>query len=666
MNAYSPSQKIASLRNQITRYDSLYYGQGISEISDHEYDLLYKQLVSLEEKHPELITPDSPTQRVGNDLTKEFKKVTHSTPMMSIDNTYNADELTEWIERCQKNAADTTLSFIGELKIDGVAIALHYNDGKLVQGVTRGNGTVGDDVTANIKTIRSIPLTINDKNSIEIRGEIYMSFKAFSKLNDRLVENGEKPMQNPRNTTSGTLKLQDSRIVAERQLSFFAHFLHSERHQKSHSDNLCYLQHLGFPTVPFSQPALSTSNEVLQFCNKWQQARFTLSYPVDGIVIKVNSIATQKQLGATAKSPRWIIAYKYEPETAETIVEKIDAQVGRTGVITPIARLQPVFLAGTTVRNATLHNYDEIKRLSLHENDTVKIEKSGEIIPKVLSVVKEKRPASSSPFTPPTHCPSCGALLGKLEGEVALRCFNSSCSAQLSALLQHFVSRNAMNIQHLGPALVEQLLLKEVIRSIADLYKLTRENLLSLERMGEKSADRVLEAIESSKSNTLDKLLHGLGIRMIGAQAAKVLSQNVEDIADFYTMTVEELSSIDTIGPTMAQSIRMYFDNHENHGMIEKLREYGVNLSGNEPSTGSSELSGKTFVITGTLSRFTRNEAKEKLEARGAKVSSSISKKTSFLVAGAEPGSKVKKAETLGVQIIGDEQFVSLLETGEL
>lgn len=662
MEPNSPSRKIEALRNRIRHYDSLYYGQGVSEIPDHEYDTLYRELVELENRHTDLITADSPTQRIGNDLTREFKKVTHSTPMMSIDNTYNEDELTEWIDRCRKAAPDAALSFIGELKIDGVAVALHYREGRLVQGITRGNGSIGDDVTVNIKTIRSIPLSIPDNDSIEIRGEVYMSFASFSRLNNRLIENGEKPMQNPRNTTAGTLKLQDSKIVAERQLSFFAHFLRSDSLQDSHYSNLFHLNKNGIPTVPHSTP-LSTTEELLQFCTQWKTDRFSLPYPVDGIVIKVDAIPLQKKLGSTAKSPRWVIAYKYKPETAETIVETIDAQVGRTGVITPIARLQPVFLAGTTIKNATLHNYDEIKRLDLREKDAVTIEKSGEIIPKVLFVAKKKRPHDSAPFCPPTRCPSCDSALDKLEGEVALRCFNASCPAQIFALLQHFVSRNAMNIQHLGPALLEQLLLKRKIANVADIYHLSREDLADLERMGEKSAERVLTAINSSKTNSLDKLINGLGIRMIGAQAAKVLSQRVEDMSDFYALSIEELSSIETIGPTMAQSIRLYFDNETNREVVENLRRCGVNMKGREPAETASDLAGKTFVITGTLNAFTRNEAKEKLEAKGAKVSSSISSKTSYLIAGAQPGSKLKKALQLGVPVIEEEQLLSLFES---
>lgn len=654
-------ERVAALRQRIRELDISYYGKGESIVSDTEYDELYGELVTLEAQHPQYASADSPTQRIGNDLTREFPKVAHRIPMMSIDNTYAAEEVAAWVERLQRALPGQQLSFVGELKVDGVAAALLYEAGRLVRAVTRGNGTVGDEITANIRTIRSIPLVVDYTEPFEVRGEVYMTFTAFDALNAALVEEGGKTMQNPRNTTSGTLKSQNSRDVAARNLSFASHFLLSENHTLSHTDNLAFVGSLGLPTVLHS-PQLFSVAAVLAFCDKWQKQRFSLPFPVDGVVIKVDSIALQAELGTTAKSPRWVIAYKYQPERAETVVVQIDAQVGRTGVITPVARLAPVALAGTTIRNASLYNYDEIARLELREGDTVEIEKGGEIIPKVLRVVGEKRAADLPPFSPPTSCPSCGAHVVRIDGEVALRCCNSACPAQLFARINHFVSHTAMDIRNLGPALIEQLLHNKLVGSPADIFRLTVEQLAALERMGEKSAQRVVAAIGESKKNPLDRLLHGLGIRMIGAEAAKVLAQEVDDIADLFTMGEEQFVAIDTIGPTMAQSLRVYFEQDENRQLIAELRGAGVNMAGNEKKGGMGILSGKTVVLTGTLTRFTREEAKRVVENRGGKVSSSVSAKTHFVVAGDAAGSKLAKAQKLGVTVLDEAAFVAMVE----
>jgi DNA ligase (NAD+) len=653
-------RKIDDLRKKIRRYDVLYYGTGVSEISDSEYDALYHELEKLEKEYPQFDVPESPTKRVGNDLTKEFPKVQHQTPMMSIENTYSENEVHDWFDRVRRTVPAAMLLFTGELKVDGVAVSLIYEDGKLVRGVTRGNGIVGDDVTPNVRTIRSIPLTVDYHDAFEVRGEMYMTFNAFSALNERLIENGEKTMQNPRNTTAGTIKLQDCKEVAARNLSFAAHFLLSEHHQDAHSANMSFLNRLGFPTVIHPQ-LLATVDAILDFCALWKTKRFELPFPVDGVVIKVDRISLQKELGATAKAPRWVIAFKYQPERAVTCLEKIDAQVGRTGVVTPVARLSPVLLAGTTIKNATLHNYEEIKRLDCRECDMVEIEKGGEIIPKVVQVVLEKRSPHLPPFSPPRRCPSCQSQLGNLEGEVALRCFNASCPAQIFALLQHFVSRTAMDIGNLGPALLQQLLDNKIIASAADIYNLTCDQLALLERMGEKSAARVIAAIEASKKNPLDRLVHGLGIRMIGAQAAKAIAAGITNISDLFTMTVEELAAIDGIGSVMAQSVRAYFDRPENVHLVERLQICGVNCSGAPQSKTSGTLSGKTFVLTGTLSGFTREKAQKEIENRGGKVTSSVSSKTSFVVAGIDPGLKLEKAEKIGLTILDEQQFNMLL-----
>jgi DNA ligase (NAD+) len=660
----NPFQKrIKDLRTLIRRYDAAYYGRGESLVSDKEYDGLYRELEKLEREHPEFDAPDSPTKRVGNDLAREFPKVKHATPMMSIDNTYSEEEVREWVARCEKFLPGGRISFVGELKVDGVAASLIYEKGKLVRGVTRGDGAVGDDVTPNIRTIRGIPLSVDCAESFEVRGEVYLTYNNFRRLNDQIVEDGGQAMQNPRNTAAGTLKLLDPAEVARRALSFAAHFLLSEDHASSHFENLFFMQKLGFPVVVHSG-LLRSAGAIAGFCAGWERKRHTLDYPVDGVVIKVDSLEQQRALGATAKSPRWVIAFKYRPEAAVTQVEAIDAQVGRTGVITPVARLAPVFLAGTTIRNATLHNYEEIGRLGVRVGDYVGIEKGGEIIPKVVKVVMEKRPSAAKAFNPPEKCPSCGSMLRKPDGEVALRCFSKSCPAQIFAALGHFVSRGAMNVESLGPALLRQLLEKKMIRTIADLYMLTKEQLASLDRMGDKSAQNILGGLEKSKHNPLDRLINGLGIRMVGAQSAKILAAAVKDIADLYEKPagdIRESMGIQTEDARVAGSIRSFFDEEQNRNLVETLRSLGVNCTGGGGAkrTGGA-LAGKTFVLTGTLEKFTREEATAEIEKRGGRVSSSVSKNTDFVVAGAETGSKLDKARKLGVTIIAEDEFIKL------
>ncbi|HUI92055.1 MAG TPA: NAD-dependent DNA ligase LigA [Chitinivibrionales bacterium] len=655
------SSTLSHLREKIRAYDAAYYGRGESLVSDREYDELYARLVKLEQQHPGLITPDSPTQRVASDLTREFAKVKHSVPMMSIENTYAEPEVREWIERVQKLLSGQKVSFVGELKVDGVASSLVYEKGRLASGVTRGDGVTGDDVTANVRTVRSVPLLLDARESLEVRGEVYMTFEDFRRLNDALVENGQKPMQNPRNTTSGTLKLLDPREVARRNLSFAAYFLLSKTHTKSHLENLAFLETLGFPVVIHSKRLVS-ADEVVEFLEGWNKKRHDLDFPVDGVVVKVDSIAQQEQLGNTAKSPRWVIAYKYQPETAITRLIEIEPNVGRTGVVTPVAKLEPVLLAGTTIRNATLHNYDEIRRLDVRVNDYVSIEKGGEIIPKITAVVREKRPSHSKPYEEPSSCPSCGAKLVRLKEEVALRCVNNSCPAQLFASLTHFVSRGAMNIEGLGPALITKLLDASQIKNVADLFTLEKDRLAELEGMGEKSAANIVAALEASKKNTLDRLLHGIGIRMVGAQTARVLAQEVRDIGDLFDMPVEKLEALPNIGPQVAQSVRSFFDREQNQRLVQRLRSLGVNCKGMEKPKADAAFAGKTFVLTGGLAKFTREEAQRLIEERGGHASGSVSKKTDYVVAGGEPGSKYEKAKSLGVKIVTEEEFVRMLK----
>jgi DNA ligase (NAD+) len=654
------SSTLSDLRVKIRSYDAAYYGRGESLISDREYDELYRRLIKLEQEHPELVTPDSPTQRVASDLTKEFAKIRHAVPMMSIENTYAEPEVREWIERVQKLLPGQKVSFVGELKVDGVASSLVYEKGRLASGVTRGDGVTGDDVTANVRTIKSIPLSLAAKENLEVRGEVYMSFEDFRGLNDSLVENGQKPMQNPRNTTSGTLKLLDPKEVARRNLSFAAYFLLSKSHAKSHRDNLAFLETLGFPAV-IRSGRLDSADEVLGFLKEWNKKRHDLNFPVDGVVVKVDSIAQQEQLGNTAKSPRWVIAYKYQPETAVTRVAAIEPNVGRTGVVTPVAKLDPVLLAGTTIRNATLHNYDEIRRLDVRVNDFVSIEKGGEIIPKITAVLVERRAAHGKKFEEPAACPSCGARLVRLKEEVALRCVNNSCPAQLFASLTHFVSRSAMNIEGLGPALIAKLLDAGLIKNVADLFTLAPGKLAELEGMGEKSAANIIDALEASKKNTLDRLLHGIGIRMVGAQTARVLAQEVKDIDELFGMPAEKLEALPNIGPQVAQSVRSFFDRDENRKLVERLRERGVNCSGMEKPAGNAAFAGKTFVLTGGLAKYSREEATRLIEERGGHASGSVSKKTDYVVAGEDPGSKLEKARTLGVAVLTEDEFVKML-----
>jgi DNA ligase (NAD+) len=583
--------------------------------------------------------------------------------MMSIENTYEEAQCVDWVARVGRLLPGEKIGFIGEVKVDGVAAALRYDNGSFTMGITRGDGTTGDDVTANFRTIRSVPLSVDYRGPFEVRGEAYMTFAHFQRLNESIVESGQSAMQNPRNTTAGTIKLLDPKIVAGRQLSFAAHFLLSPRHAKSQAENLDFLAKLGFPTVVHS-PVLETPEEVLAFCRLWGAKRHELAFPADGVVIKVDNLEQQARLGSTAKSPRWVIAYKYRPESALTKVLAIDAQVGRTGVITPVARLEPVLLAGSTIRNATLHNYEEVKRLDIRVGDLVEIEKGGEVIPKVVRVAVEKRQPVSAPFEPPFTCPSCGSKLGKLKEEVAIRCVSASCPAQRSAALTHFVSRPAMNIEGMGPAIIEQLIAADLIRDAADLFTVTYEQLVKLERMGDKSARNLLCAVSAAKKNTLDKLLNAIGIRMVGAQTAKALAMEVADIEDLFAMPSGQLEAIPSIGPLVAESIRMYFDRDENRVLIKRLRELGVNCKGMPKPREAGAISGKTFVLTGALSGFTREEARAAIEAKGGKVSSSVSKKTNYVVAGDVPGSKFDKAMALGVAVITEDQFKKLLAEG--
>ncbi|OGJ86650.1 MAG: DNA ligase (NAD(+)) LigA [Candidatus Raymondbacteria bacterium RifOxyA12_full_50_37] len=651
-------KRVNELRGLVHHHDHQYYALGNPTISDREYDALYSELKTLVEKHPEFQSPDCPTMRVGSDLTKEFPKVAHERPMLSIDNSYDTNDLHEFNKRVLKEIEQLSVEYVAEPKIDGIACSLIYNNGRLVLGKTRGDGVTGDNITNNIRTIRSIPLVVNDSSKFEVRGEVYMTVDTLQRLNEIAEETGEKPMKNPRNAAAGALKLQNPKEVAKKGLCFFAYYAEGSLFSISHQENLKTLQDLGFP-VNNHITVCDGIDRVIIFIEKFSALRHTLPYNTDGVVIKINDLGLQRRLGTTAKSPRWSIAFKYPPEQKETKILEIVNQVGRTGVITPVANLEPVLLSGTTVSRATLHNYDEIERLDVREGDTVLVEKSGEIIPKVLKVIIKKRPAHSRPFEVLKKCPECSTSLVRDkdndEDLVALRCPNPSCPAKIERRIQHFVSRNAMNIDSLGPAIIHQLLEKKLIRDFADIYTLKKENLAELERMGEKSAQNIINGIEKSKSNPLNRLIFALGIPHVGETTAKLLARNVKNIDDLACMGLEELDAFNEIGETMAQGIVAFFSHSQTKELIEKLKAAGLNPQGGKEKIQQGFFTGKTVVITGTLKTFDRNKAIEIIESMGGKVSGSVSKKTDYLLAGENPGSKYNKARALGVEIVGEE-----------
>ncbi len=661
-------KRIEELRALINKYDYEYYVLAQPSISDYEYDQLMKELEALEKEHPELITPDSPTQRVSGQPIKEFPTVQHRKPMLSLSNTYNEMEFREFDQRVRQALAGETVEYVTELKIDGIAISLHYRNGRFERGITRGDGIQGDDITANLKTIRSIPLIVRQPDQapefFEVRGEIYMAKQAFLRLNQEREKRGEPLFANPRNAAAGSLKLQDPKEVARRGLHLFAYYVDSDVDgfvQSTHFENLKLLQKLGFPVNPHFRLCKSL-DEVFAFVDEWEEKRETLPYEIDGVVVKVNSLDQQERLGATAKSPRWAIAFKFKAQQAETVLQKITWQVGRTGIVTPVAELEPVALAGTTVSRATLHNVDEIRRKDIREGDHVFIEKGGDIIPKVVGVNLKKRPKNSSPAKIPRNCPVCGTPLIQLEGEVAIRCPNLSCPAQIKRGIEHFASRGAMDIEGLGIALVEMLVDEGLIHDIADIYQLKKEDVATLERMGEKSAQNLMEAIEKSKHQPLDRLIFALGIPYIGSTAAKLLAKKFKSLNALANASLETLIEIEGIGEKMAQSIVQFFKNEQNRNIIERLKKAGVQteLQEQEAEQGS-ELEGLTFVLTGTLPHLKRNEAARLIEAHGGKVSSSVSKKTSYVLAGEDPGSKYQKARQLGIPIIDEATFLKMI-----
>ncbi len=667
MSARDVKGEIEKLRRLIRHHDYLYHVLDKPEISDQEYDNLYRKLKDLEDDNPELLTPDSPTQRVGGEPVKGFPMVNHIVPMMSLDNTYSADEIRQFDERVKKNLKGEKVEYVVELKFDGVSISLLYKNGRLSLGATRGDGVNGDDVSNNLKTIRSIPLVFREEagivpESIEIRGEVYMTRKALSEINREKEKKGEGLFANPRNAAAGSLKLLDPSIVAKRKLNIYIWGVgyYKRTDFKTHVEVLEYLKEAGFRVNPYYK-LCSNVEEVTEYCNLWEKKRDKLEFEIDGMVLKVNNLAQREKLGMTTKSPRWAIAYKFPAEKALTEVKDIIVQVGRTGAITPVAILKPVHLSGTTVSRATLHNFDEIERLDVKIGDKVYVEKSGEIIPKVLSVAKDKRRGREKPLRIPTECPVCGSKLARDLGEVAIRCENVGCPAQIKEAILHFASRNAMDIEGMGDAITNQLVDKALIKDYGDIYYLKFNDVKNLERMAEKSAQNLMDAIQNSKVNDLNRLIYALGIRHVGEHAAWVLAGHFGSIEKIQDASIEELTKVNEIGPVMAESIYGFFHNKENLKILKKLKETGLRMSSAKIKTKGGRLDGKSVVITGTLKSLTRAEAEEAVRKLGGNPSSSVSKNTSFLILGEEPGSKLDKALALGVKIITEEEFKKIV-----
>ncbi|HEV7858256.1 MAG TPA: NAD-dependent DNA ligase LigA [Pyrinomonadaceae bacterium] len=668
-------REILNLRREIRRHEELYYVHDNPEISDKEYDELLARLGQLEAAHPELVTPDSPTQRVGGRPAEGFEEYVHRRPMLSLENSYNIEDLRAFDERCRRLADGRPFEYVAELKIDGLSISLHYEDGSLTRGVTRGDGRRGEDVTQNARTIRSVPLKMNGTGvelgrEVEVRGEAYLSRSIFEKINAEREEEGLARFANPRNAAAGTIRQLDPKIVAARRLDMFAYdVITGERKPfASHWEALDWLERAGFRVNP--QRALCvTIEEVIDFCNGMEFKRDELGYEIDGVVVKVNSTALQDEFGATTKAPRWAIAYKYPARQATTQVQSIVVQVGRTGALTPVANLQPVLLAGTTVARATLHNEDEIKRLGVRLGDWVLIEKSGEVIPKVLKVVESRRTGEERTFRMPKKCPVCGGVISRPEGEAVSRCVAADCPAQLKARILHFASRRAMRIEGLGEALVEQLVQKQLVRDVGDLYKLSLENVTLLERMAGKSAANLMTQIEASKSRDLPQLVYGLGIRHVGERTAGILAKYAGSLERLAEASVEELDAIHEIGLTVAQSVRDWFDDAGNVALCQRLREAGVSTrlerSASAQDVNAEAFAGKQFVLTGKLVGLTRDEARALIEARGGRVTSTVSKKTDYVLAGEEAGSKLDKAQALGLNIIDEATLLTMSQESE-
>lgn len=660
-------KRLRDLRNKIRDADYRYYVLAEPDIDDYTYDMMLKELEDIEKKYPELITDDSPTQRVSGEPTRIFKTVKHKIPMLSLSNSYNFDELIEFDKRVKNVLTEKDeYEYICELKFDGLAVSLVYENGKLKTAATRGDGNEGDEVTQNIKTIRSIPLSVEHRKikNFEVRGEVFFRKEDFIKVNEEQELKGEKIFANARNTAAGTLKLKDSRIVASRPLNFFSYYFYSDEIKiDSHLQSIELLKELKFP-LNTNYAKVSGIKEVKEFCDKTENIRDDLPYEIDGVVVKINSYRQQEILGTVSRSPRWAIAYKFKAKETETKIESIICQVGRTGTITPVANLTPVFLAGSTISRATLHNFDEIKRKDIREGDFVKIEKGGDVIPKVIEVITDKRDKNSKPFPIPLKCPVCGTALQKPEDEVYYYCPNYYCEAQIKGRITHFVSRNAMNIEGLGESIIDIFLNKGLLKNYSDIYDLHRKKseILKLERFGKKSVENILSAIEESKSRPFDKVLFALGIRHIGERTAKTLADNFGSVENIINAGEEQILTINEIGPSIADSIVNFFKDKMNLKLVEKLKKAGLKFETEKKTRKENiNISNRVFVLTGTLAKYKREEAQKIIEDYGGKVSSSVSKKTDFILAGAEAGSKLQKAIDLGVKVISENEFEKMI-----
>jgi len=660
-------RKIEALREKIRHHEHLYYVLDHPEISDADFDQLMQQLKDLEREHPALVTPDSPTQRVGGKPREGFVKVAHSSPMLSLDNTYNEEELRDWERRVHELTGRSDVDYVCELKLDGMSLALIYEDARLARGVTRGDGSVGEDVTLNVRTVRSIPLSIPKERlkragippKFEVRGELLMPTASFKKINEERERAGLPTFANPRNFTAGTVRQLDANITAERRMDFFPYILleNGRTYFDRHSKTLDALNAAGFKVNP-NHKLVHSMDEVWAFIQEWEGKRDSLPYEIDGIVVKVDRTGLQDELGFTGKAPRWAIAYKYAARGGVTKLENVRWQTGRTGKLTPVAELAPIPIGGTTVRNATLHNLDEIRRLGVKIGDWVRVERGGDVIPKVVEVDKD-HPRGENEIEDPVKCSVCGSKVVRAEGEVDYRCVNADCPAKLLGTILHFASRGVMNIDGMGDALVTQLTERGLVKNVADIYKLTKADLLTLERMGDKSAQNILDEIEASKKLPLERVIYGLGIRMVGERTAQFLAEHFGSMEALEQATVEELQNVDEVGPRIAESIVEFFSIPANRKLVERLGQAGLAFKGKKKERGT-KLAGKTFVLTGTLQKYTRDEAKKMIEDAGGKVTGSVSKKTDYVVAGADAGSKLDKAKELGVAVIDEREMEKL------
>lgn len=656
------AEKIRTLREQIKLHEKKYYVDNDPQISDYEFDLRMKELQRLEEQFPELITPESPTQRVGEKPVEGFPTVRHKLPMMSIDNCYTVEELREFEQRIQKLLPGQAIDYVAELKIDGLGISILFQKGKYVQAVTRGDGVQGDDVTANVKTIKSLPLVIPRHQDIETRGEIYLPFESFQKINRDREEKGEPVFANPRNAAAGSIRLLDPREVATRKLDVFLYALSIDgAEMESQWDNLKTIKELGLKTNPHSRLCHSL-DQVVDYWNEWTEKRDSLDYDCDGVVIKVNSTGQREALGVTAKFPRWAISFKFPARQATTRLNDIIVQVGRTGALTPVAVLKPVKLSGTTISRATLHNEDEIRRKDIRIGDYVLLERSGDVIPKIVAPMKERRTGKERKFRFPARCPVCHSKAFKPEGEAVARCTNPSCPAKLRESILHFASRRAMDIEGLGEALADQLMEKKLVKAVPDIYSLKYEDLVGLERMGPKSSQNLLQEIEKSKTNDISRLIFGLGIRHVGERLAQILAAHFRDVNKLAKARLEELTGIEDVGPIVAESVVFFFKQPENLELLRIFKDAGLTFTSKKTDLRKGQpLAGKTFVLTGKLQGYSRDEAKALIEGVGGSVTDSVSSKTSYLVVGEDPGSKRDKARKLGVPTLTESEFLKLL-----